>query len=187
LLHGDFKLANMLWGEKLLRSDGAPEATAPPLVIDWEWVGTGAAAQDLAYFLVSSADVQCLGGLSDGGSGIGGGGGGGSGDTGLVQLYHAMLPPAIQAAYPSEELVVDYELAILDLFRWLLGAKWSTLTPDGMAADARSYGRILPNRSSSNAIWLVQKVAWILSTNPVVLTALEQAHTLPLDAPLAVE
>ena len=50
LLHGDFKLANLLWSSSSVR----------PVVIDWEWCGPGAAALDVAYFIMSSSHITCL-------------------------------------------------------------------------------------------------------------------------------
>lgn len=89
----------------------------------------------------------------------------------MERYYHSLLPPAVQTSYSVEELELDYELALLDLFRWMLGARWKTLDPAGMKADATSFGRILPNRSPLHANWLVAKVASVLNTNPVVLAA----------------
>ena len=152
LLHGDFKLANILWPL-------AVDSATNPMVIDWEWVGPGPAAQDVAYLLVSSAEPSCLAA---------------GGDERLLAAYHGQLPAAVQAAYPMADLTRDFELAILDLFRWMLRSKWSSITPSGMAEDAPSYGRILPNRSPVSAAWLVRKVARILGGNDVVNRGLQQ-------------
>ena len=56
-------------------------------------------------------------------------------------------------------------------------ASWRVrgVTQAGMAGDADSYGRILPNRSHPHASWLVAKVATILKRNPVVLDAVAAA------------
>ena len=96
---------------------------------------------------------------------------GNGGDAALLRYYHALLPDHVRTSYTIHELQLDYELCLLDLFRWMLGAPWSTLDPEGMLADATSYGRILPNRSLPHAKWLVAKVANILETNPVVVAA----------------
>ena len=60
LLHGDLKAANMMWPEAGAGAAGrlAPDQP-PPLLIDWEWVGMGVAAQDVAYLLASSGRSSC--------------------------------------------------------------------------------------------------------------------------------
>ena len=118
-------------------------------MIDWEWVGFGPCVQDVMYLLVSSSHIDCLTDPAV--------------EKALLAHYHAQLPAAARASYPLPQLQQDYELALLDFLRWLVCGKWKTLTPDGMRADANSYGRVLPNRSVPHARWLVQRANRILA------------------------
>ena len=60
LLHGDLKAANMMWPVAGADAAGRLALDQPaPLLIDWEWVGMGVAAQDVAYLLASSGRSSC--------------------------------------------------------------------------------------------------------------------------------
>ncbi len=50
LVHGDYRLDNMLFGE--------PEAPRRFVVVDWQTVGWGAAMTDVAYFLGASLSIE---------------------------------------------------------------------------------------------------------------------------------
>lgn len=164
LCHGDFKAANLLWSDghsaahsqkgtgREGEADSAKSITARPVIIDFEWAGPGAAAQDLAYLLLSSSPV-------------------GTHWPTHIAAYHAQLPPSSRARYPLEILQCDVEVATLDIFRWLLASRWKRITPEAMSADGASYGRVLPNRSVPHALDLSQRAVAIIESNPVVQKA----------------
>mmetsp|Transcript_100 Transcript_100/g.231 ORF Transcript_100/g.231 Transcript_100/m.231 type:complete len:410 (-) Transcript_100:67-1296(-) len=154
LCHGDFKSANLLWptasADSVEGDDrvGVP-ADGEPVLIDFEWAGPGAAAQDLAYLLLSSCPVRVNW-------------------AEMVAAYHTQLPAGVREHYAAAELQSDVELATLEVFRWLLCGRWKAITPAEMEADFASYGRVLPNRSIPHAVALCRRVVDILETNAFV-------------------
>lgn len=150
MCHGDFKAANLLWGSG---GGGGGGDDGRPVIIDFEWAGPGAAAQDLAYLLLSSSPV-------------------GTDWDAACHSYHSCLTPVIRKSYPLAALRSDLDLAALEVFRWLLSARWKTVTPAAMDADSASYGRVLPNRSIPHAVELSRRAVEILETHPFIQTTL---------------
>lgn len=147
LCHGDFKGANLLWNRDC-EVTGSQEDMVP-LLIDFEWAGPGAAAQDVAYYLVSSAPIDMDWDI-------------------VVVTYHSLLSAVFKSKYSLAQLQSDVQLATIEIFKWIL-IRWNTMTPQEMAADGASYGRVLPTRSIPHAMALCRRVVDILQSHPFVI------------------
>ncbi len=89
IIHADLHLDNVLFN---------PTGTAPrAVVLDWQGVATGAAAVDIASFVVGSL---CVAGRR-------------TAEDGLLARYHALLAAHGVTGYPVEDLRRDYRLALL--------------------------------------------------------------------------
>ena len=125
-------------------------------MLDWRGGGGGGGGSESCGFCWR-VNTRCAHpGLVDGG------------DRELVAHYWSQLSADVRAVYPLADMHRDYELCLLDLFRWMLTKAWVTITPDKVTEMATWYGRILPNRSMPNLVWIVTKVDAILRTNYVV-------------------
>lgn len=127
LCHGDFKSANVMFS-----ADGRAAAA-----YDFQYVGFGLGAKDVAYLLVSSVDESLL---SDAAS-----------ERALLSHYGATLRARLRALgkreaaerYTDEIIAVHYDLAILDYCRFMAGwGFWGAA--DYAAARARSALARLP-------------------------------------------
>ncbi|OBI47676.1 phosphotransferase family protein [Mycobacterium sp. E796] len=87
LLHGDYRLDNMLFD---------PDRTRVS-VVDWQTLGVGLPARDLAYFTATSLDPQLRAGLEEG----------------LVADYHRALTTSGVTGYDRETCWRDYRLGVL--------------------------------------------------------------------------
>lgn len=89
LVHGDLRLDNVFFGDA--RSD------SPLVVADWQLVGRGVGAHDVAYLLSGALDVGTAPDV----------------ETELLRHYHASLCAAGVSGYSFEALVRDYRRGLL--------------------------------------------------------------------------
>lgn len=87
LLHGDYRLDNLLFDPDLTRVS----------VVDWQTLGVGLPARDLAYFTATSLDSRLRAGIEEG----------------LVADYHRALTACGVADYDRETCWRDYRLGVL--------------------------------------------------------------------------
>jgi aminoglycoside phosphotransferase (APT) family kinase protein len=87
LLHGDFRLDNLLFDPELTRVS----------VVDWQTLGVGLPARDLAYFTATSLDSQLRATV----------------EKGLVDDYHRALLGYGVTDYDRETCWCDYRLGVL--------------------------------------------------------------------------
>ncbi|PWY99998.1 hypothetical protein BCV70DRAFT_103743 [Testicularia cyperi] len=103
LIHGDVKAANMAFSEDSTRM----------AMYDFQYVGKGLGVQDLAKFLTTSIGSRYLKQEN--------------GEVKLLRRYHSILceqlPQAVATAYPFQDLMQDWELALVSWVRFLAG--WS--------------------------------------------------------------
>ena len=151
VIHGDAKIANFFF------RDG-PEGGGVPEVglIDFQWSGPGLAAVDVSYCIWASASLELLGGEVEAGGG----------EAGLVEAYHSSLVKALEAAgFAGEEIPPlatfegEYELALLDLARVVVGEHWKTATPESLEARRGELTFAAYNKCPSLACCLMRRVA----------------------------
>lgn len=101
LIHGDVKAANMAFSRN----------TSKMAMYDFQYVGIGLGVQDLAKFLTTSIPSRYLNSAD--------------GERQLLKTYHSFLLKRLpkDAKYEFEELVKDWELALVSWVRFLAG--WS--------------------------------------------------------------
>ena len=120
-MHGDLKAANVIFPIHAVdASDPAAEGDPDPdpVVIDWQWVGPGAVAHDLLYFLATSLSMDALTRVDE-----------------LVEAYHAELTRRLRArghhaaadAFTATDLREDLDVHAADYLRRVLAS--ITLVP----------------------------------------------------------
>ena len=113
LVHGDFRSENLLFGD--------PDSDEAVVVLDWQLVGRGSGARDLAYFIGQSLDVPSRRAL----------------EADLLETYYRSLTRAGVRGYTFEQLREDYALGLLMAMfipiksRWSvqIGSSWSCSSP----------------------------------------------------------
>ena len=125
LIHGDFKIGNLFIDTNrtpvdFLRSnfplpktctdssDDEPSVNA----IDWQWVGRGSCAIDVAYYLMTSTFPDVLNRRSL---------------KKLVKVYHSILLAKGVQNFPFKEMWRQFQLSALDFFVYVISCKWSVL------------------------------------------------------------
>ncbi len=93
LVHGDYRLENMMFGE--------PGGEHSLVIIDWQLIGYGPGAYDLAYFIGQSLTVELRR----------------SSEARLLELYREMLGAAGVHDYSAEQLAEDYRRGLLAAMR----------------------------------------------------------------------
>jgi hypothetical protein len=125
LIHGDFRLDNLLFG------DGAGE---PPIaLLDWQGLLVSKGTQDLAYFLSQNVTTDVRR----------------AHERALVARYHAGLVAGGVTGYSADDAWADYELSVLYLFEYAI-VIGGTLDPANERGAAFMTGLI--NRSSTAII-----------------------------------
>ena len=172
VVHGDFKLANIIFPPVAEVRDAAMDASgaatdvvddrgrrrgaqpsAPdPAVIDWQWAGPGAAAQDVLYFFATSLSLDALHRADE-----------------LLARYHARLVADLRArgeagtaaaeAYDLDRLSRDIDVQATDYARFAMGSMWGEVTPESMARDAPKQNVGMHRRSLPHLHWLVRRAA----------------------------
>jgi aminoglycoside phosphotransferase (APT) family kinase protein len=105
-MHGDYRLDNLLF---------APDRTAVT-VVDWQTLGAGLPARDLAYFAATSLLPEARGGL----------------DHTLVDAYHDELLTYGITGYDRETCWRDYRLGMLQApLLTTLGCAFASTTERG--------------------------------------------------------
>jgi hypothetical protein len=140
LVHGDFKEANILFGNSASSSNS--NSSCGCAVVDFQYCGRGYGTKDLVMLIVSSVSSRVLQEV---------------GEEGLVHLYAEKLRQNLQAIGKlSQEdleqksnpavLQMQYELALVDYMRFMAG--WGTWGTNCGYAEERSV-EILKNIASS--------------------------------------
>ena len=123
LVHGDAKAANFCWTEM-----GNKDAAVAAAAFDFQYVGRGVGARDVAYLLSSA-------------------GGAGDNEEGLLSFYLDALLAALArrgadpAGYDAGVLRAHYDLACADFVRFMAGWGWWGGGSDRAAATARRVAR----------------------------------------------
>lgn len=173
LVHGDFKMANIIIPPPTppplaSEPEGLPSASArdpappaapavslalaPPVVIDWQWVGPGAAAHDVMFFLYTSLSFEAV-----------------EDEDRLVRLYHERLTGELRArgsagmaaaeGYTLERLSRDVAVHAADYVRFTIGEIWGKITPASIKAHANCANLGIHRRSLEHLTRLVRKAA----------------------------
>jgi len=141
IVHGDPKSANLFLREG---ADGALEVG----MIDFQWLGFGLAATDVAHHVVGSIAADAL-----------------ASEAALLDHYHSALCQGLVAfgaaadaddaaarVMPRSELQSQYETGVLDMCRMVFAYQW------GRADFATpSHNKNAYNKSLKNAAWLVRR------------------------------
>jgi hypothetical protein len=125
LVHGDFRLDNLLFGN---------DPTDPPIaLLDWQGLLVSNGTQDLAYFLSQNVvtDVRR------------------AHERELIARYHAGLVAGGVTSYSATDAWADYELSVLYMFEYAI-VIGGTLDPSNERGAAFMTGLI--NRSSTAII-----------------------------------
>ena len=106
VVHGDFKTANVFFSE----------ADSEASMIDFQWSGAGIPEMDVAYILLSSANLDVLKALE-----------GEAELRDLLQRYYDQVLKLIEARglswYSFDQFIRNFKLAALDYFRVVVGAQ----------------------------------------------------------------
>ena len=158
VVHGDYKLANIIfppvtkvYGVAMDALD-VPPTVPDPVVIDWQWAGPGAAAQDVLYFVATSLSLDALNRADE-----------------LLARYHARLVADLRArgeagtaaaeAYDLDRLTRDFDVQATDYARFAVGSIWGEVTPASMAHHAPKQNVGMHRRSLPHLHWLVRRAA----------------------------
>ncbi|KAK7233687.1 inositol-1,4-bisphosphate 1-phosphatase [Aureococcus anophagefferens] len=140
LIHGDLKAANVFVSDDEVA------------LIDFQFVGWGLAATDLAHFVCCAVDG---GDLLDGG------------DAALVGAYKAALREALvgagraadDAAKILEGFDEQFDAGVVDIARLVFAYQWPRIdaSPANLRAHAHVAARNSYNKNVDNAVWLVAR------------------------------
>lgn len=164
VIHGDPKAGNIFFREADEVSD-ANESWEVGL-IDFQWMGFGLGASDVAHILCAACDPTALGygkdgkTLEDPKAAIR-----------LLDHYHAALCEALAAngaaasvedaaaRWTRAEVQKQYESCLLDMCRVVFGYQWVRVkaSPETLKKNEKSMGRNSYNKSLPNAMWLVRE------------------------------
>lgn len=145
LIHGDFKTANIFFSAK----EDAPLEAVP---IDFQWVGVGHGAQDVAYLLLSSAELEHL---QDG--------------PRLRELIETLyFQPLCRRTgveptpAGSDKFFALFRLACLDYAKVVFGYQLAGRGPDWVVGGRPILGRCAHNRDLNHTLGLVRFVDKLL-------------------------
>ena len=140
LIHGDLKAANIL-------VDGDEVA-----LLDFQYVGDGLAATDLAHFLTASVAGSEL--LRDGTLR----------DGELVDLYLAEFSTALGRAVDADAFKRQFDVAVVDKARFVFSYLWPRIdaSPAELQRGADIWNRNSYNKDVKAATWLVARTAHAL-------------------------
>ena len=136
LIHGDLKAANIL-------VNGDEVA-----LLDFQYIGDGLAATDLAHFLTASVAGSEL--LSDDGSLL---------DSELVDLYLAEF--ATMRDVDGDAFKRQFEVAVVDKARFVFSYVWPRIdaSPAELERGSKIWNRNSYNKDVTAATWLVARTA----------------------------
>ena len=120
LVHGDYKISNIFIDRRKtsqLKSRvpvqrGDEQTTSAIHVIDWQWVGRGTGAVDVAYYFATSTTIDTLNRSSM---------------KKLVKKYHLILVAKGVKNYTFKEMWIDFRLSFIDFIVYVICCKWSTM------------------------------------------------------------
>lgn len=153
LVHGDFKTANLFFG------DGQVSAC------DFQWTGPGAGVKDVIYLIWTSVDPQVVQ----------------LHEEELLNHYYVCLISQLSStngsenSYTRESFYQQVDLAFLDYIRFLIGSMWGSITPESCAARAKSINQGTHKRFAKHLVGMVSKAANILSQTQSSATSQEAA------------
>ena len=138
LIHGDLKAANIL-------VNGDEVA-----LLDFQYIGDGLAATDLAHFLTASVAGSEL--LSEDGSLL---------DGALVDLYLAEYSAALGRDIDGDAFRRQFDVAVVDKARFVFSYLWPRIdaSPAELQRGADIWNRSAYNKDIKAAVWLVARVS----------------------------
>jgi thiamine kinase-like enzyme len=161
--HGDPKQANIFF-HRSAQGDSDIQVG----LIDFQWSGFGLAASDVAHFLSSAVYADLLEG---------------SGEKYWMEYYYDHLQEylveygafeslaEVKNGYSWEVFTHQYETAVLDLCRLIIGYTWDRfkepVEKGDEAARARTMNKTSYNKSIPNAVWLMSRCDSILKSRGV--------------------
>lgn len=141
LLHGDFKTAN------IFLNNGTPSAC------DFQWVGPGMGAKDVAYLLWSSIDPEVVA----------------SNEHLLLNFYYDTLMGLLrkknicEPSFSKEEFLRYIDLAFVDYVRFLVSSMWGSTTPETCAGKQTSINQGMHKRHPKHMVAMIVKASLVLS------------------------
>lgn len=146
LVHGDYRLENMMFGE--------PGSADELVVIDWQLIGYGPGAYDLAYFMGQSLTVEARR----------------EHETRLLDVYRTALDAAGVCDYPADRLWEDYRRGLLATMRIPLNGAGEAERLRHVAAEQRGairegYETVLRTIGELMRMMVERNVAAIVDTN----------------------
>lgn len=165
VIHGDPKAGNMFFREKALSPlDG--NCSWEVGLIDFQWMGFGVGASDVAHILCAACDPESLGYSADGKTFENP-----QAASTLLDHYHTELCAALvangaaasvekaAAQWTRAELEIQYQSCLLDMCRVIFGYQWVRVkaSPETLKRNEKSMGRNSYNKSLPNAMWLVRE------------------------------
>jgi len=138
LIHGDLKAANIL-----VKGDDVA-------LLDFQYVGDGLAATDLAHFLTASVAGSEL--LGDDGS---------LRDGDLVDMYLEGFATALGRDVDGDAFRRQFEVAVVDKARFVFSYLWPRIdaSPAELQRGADIWNRNSYNKDIKAAVWLVARTA----------------------------
>lgn len=152
MVHGDYKQGNMFFAAN---DDDVPKDSIA--VFDWQWTGPGIGATDLVYLCVMAVSQEALE----------------DHETHILKPYHRSLleaiggdskTPAKDEVYPYDELLREFQLAAVDIQRWLSGSRYKSMSPESVAKAQLSvdFNHGIFRRSIPRLVWMFQTVDRVL-------------------------
>ena len=154
MVHGDYKQGNMFFDNGNITISGNDCGGDKIAVFDWQWTGPGIGATDLIYLCVMAVSNEALVDY----------------ETTILKPYHAYLQQAIHKIsnenetktriYPYETLVEEFQLAAIDIQRWLGGSRYKTMTPESVSKAQQNIdvNHGIFRRSIERLVWIFQTV-----------------------------
>ncbi|KAL6047939.1 Hormonally up-regulated neu tumor-associated kinase-like [Balamuthia mandrillaris] len=109
LIHGDFKITNLF-------VDHSSCAEPSVWTIDWQWLGRGAGVVDAAYFVATSASLDCLTQRNL--------------RHWIKKSYYRSLLHHGVTNYPFKQFWRQFMICFIDFFVYTVVSKWAYMTPE---------------------------------------------------------
>eukprot|EP00892_Ulva_mutabilis_P000308 jgi/Ulvmu1/10278/UM060_0080.1 len=165
MLHGDFKTANIFFQPAPPDGAGGGGAAVRVCPCDFQWAGAGLGMQDVAYLLWTSVDPAALA----------------AHEGALLRHYHDRLHSELAAAGVSRgptdrELQEQYEVAMLDYVRFLVGSMWGACTPASFDAKAGDINQGMHKRDRRHHMRMVRRALRLLQRHSAWLPAADASR-----------
>lgn len=155
IVHGDYKISNIFVDKRRnqfsnnlstcikngkFSSKNANIDGGDVFVIDWQWVGKGCGAVDVAYYLATSSELDTVKRSSM---------------KKLCKIYHSILVEKGVKNYTFKEMWIDFRLAFIDFIVYVISCKWTTMTVAEFSSNQKQCKDGLHIRSLAHAKQLV--------------------------------